>query len=129
MQSLAYSMSGDDQRRIAFCSTHKIVFANSYPLTLAPDPSMRFNLPEFTIAMARKFGAPIPQLLTYVGTTVRSEGRSQKVRVDQYGNGVASAPGVKGGHVSAAHNRINFDTMTQVVNSGVTAKGNPFQYL
>ena len=31
----------------------------------------------------------------YVGTTIRSEGKSQKVRVDQYGNGVASAPGVK----------------------------------
>ena len=119
-------MSGDDQRRIAFCSTHYNAFANSFsfPLTLAPDSSMRFNLPEFTFAMARKFGAPIPKLLPYVGTTVRSEGRSQKVRVDQYGNGVASAPGVKGGHVSAAHNWINFDTMTQELNSGVTAKGN-----
>ena len=41
MQSLAYSMSGDDQRRIAFCSTYNNVFANSFPLTLAPDPSMR----------------------------------------------------------------------------------------
>ena len=81
VQSLAYSMSGDDQRRIAFCSTHNNVFANSFPLTLAPDPSLRFSLPEFTVAMARKFGAPIPQLLPYVGTTVRSEGRSQKVRV------------------------------------------------
>ncbi len=34
------------------------------------------------------------------------------------------APGVLGGHVSAAHNLINFDTMTQVLNSGVTANGN-----
>ncbi len=84
-------MSGDDQRRIAFCSTDNnvFVFANSFPLTLAPDLSMRFNLPEFTVAMARKLGAPIPQLLPYVGTTVRSEGRSQEVRVDQYGDGVA----------------------------------------
>ena len=41
-----------------------------------------------------------------------------------HGNGVASAPGVKGGHVSAAHNWIIFDTMTQVLNSGMTAKGN-----
>ena len=67
VQSLAYSMSGDDQRRIAFCSTHNNapgnVFANSFPLTLAPDPSLRFNLSEFTVAMARKLGAPIPQLL------------------------------------------------------------------
>ena len=79
---------------------------------------MRFNLPEFTVAMARKFGAPIPKLLPYVGTTVRSEERSQKVRVDQYSSGVASAPG---GHVSAVHNWINFDAMTQVLNSGVLA--------
>ena len=55
---------------------------------------------------------------------IRRQIRSQKVQVDQYGNGVASVPGVKGGHVSAAHNWINFDTMTQVVNSGVMAKGN-----
>ena len=46
------------------------------------------------------------------------------MRVDHYGNGVASAPVVKGGHVSAAHNWINFDTMTQVLKSGVPAKGN-----
>ena len=52
--------------------------------------------------LEREFGAPIPQQLPYVGTTVRSEGKAQKVRVYQYGNGVASAPGVKGGHVSAA---------------------------
>ncbi len=29
--SLAYWMSGDDQRRIAFCSTHNNVFANHFP--------------------------------------------------------------------------------------------------
>ncbi len=127
MQSLAYSMSGDDQRRIAFCSTHNNVFANSFPLTLAPDPSMRFNLPGTCvhIAMARKLGAPIPQLLPYVGTTVRSEGRSQKVRVDQYGNGVASAPGVKGGHVSAARAQLDqlrhYDSGTKFRSDG---KGN-----
>ena len=46
------------------------------------------------------------------------------MRVDQYDHGVASAPGVIGGHVSTAHNWINFDTMTQVLNSGVTANGN-----
>ena len=74
-------------------------------MTLAPDSLKRFNLPEFAVAMARKLGAPIPQLLPYVGTTV---GRSQKVQVDQFGNEVASAPEVKGGHMSAAHNWINF---------------------
>ena len=73
VQNLAYSMSGDDQRRIVFCSTHNNVLANSFPLTLAPDPSMRLNLPEFTVAIARKLGAPIPRLLPYVGTTIRFE--------------------------------------------------------
>ena len=67
---------------------------------------MRLNLQEFTVAIARKFGAPTPQLLAHVGATVRSEGKSHKVSVDQFGNGVASAPGVKGGYVTVAHNFI-----------------------
>ncbi len=46
------------------------------------------------------------------------------MRVDQYGNGVASATEIKGGHVSAAHNWINFDIMTQVLKSGVTTMRN-----
>ena len=127
VQSLADSMSGDDQRRITFCSTHNNAFANSFPLALAPEPSLRFNREEFTVAMARKLGAAIPQLLTYVGTTVRSEGRSHKVRVDKFGNSVASAPGVKGGYVTVAHNMIQRDAMKQVAISGVPVKGDsPF---
>ena len=72
------------------------------------------------MAIARKFGAPIPQLLAHVG--VRSEVKSHKVRVDQFGNGVASAPGVKGSYVTVAR-----DAMKQVSISGVPVKGdNPF---
>ena len=56
VQSLASSMSGDDQRKITFCSTHDNAFANSFPLALAPEPSIRFNRQEFTVAMARKLG-------------------------------------------------------------------------
>ena len=127
VQSLTNSLSGDDQRRIAFCSTHNNPFANSFPLALAPEQSMRFSLQEFTVAMARKLGAAIPQLLPFVGTTVRSEGKSHKVRVDKFGNGVASAPGVKGGYVTDAHNWIQRDAMKQVSNSGVSVKGDsPF---
>jgi hypothetical protein len=127
VQSFVDSMTGDDQRRIAFCSTHNNPFANSFPLALAPEPSMQFSTQEFTVALARKFGAAIPQLLSYVGTTVRSEGKSHKVRVDQFGNGVASAPGVKGGYVTEAHNWIQRDAMKQVSNSGVPVKGDsPF---
>ena len=111
---------------ITFCSTHDNAFANSFPLALAPEPSIRFNRQEFTVAIARKFGLPIPQLLA-VGATVRSEGRSHKVRVDQFGNGVAAAPGVKGGYVTVAHNLIQRDAMKQVARSGVPVKGeNPF---
>ena len=72
---------------------HNNPFANSFPLALAPEQLMRFSLQEFTVAMARKIGAAIPpQLLPFVGTTVRYEGKSHKVRVDQFGSG-ASAPG------------------------------------
>ncbi len=35
-----------------------------------------------------------PRLLIYVKATVRSKGKSQKVRLDQCGHGVASAPRV-----------------------------------
>ena len=127
VQSLADSMSGDDQRRITFCSTHNNSFANSFPLALAPETSMRFSLQEFVVAMARKLGAPIPQLLAFVGTTIRSEGKSHKVRVDQFGNGVASAPGVRGGYVTTAHNWIQRDAMKQVAISGVPVMGDsPF---
>ena len=83
---------------------------------------MRFSLQEFTVAMARKLGAAIPQLLPFVGTTVRSEGKSHKVCVDKFGNGVASAPGVKGGYVTDAHNWIQRDAMKQVSNSGISVK-------
>jgi hypothetical protein len=76
VQSLTNLLSGDDQRRIAFCSTHNNPFANSFPLALAPEQSMRFSLQEFTVAMARKLGVAIPQLLPFVGTTVRAEGKS-----------------------------------------------------
>ena len=72
-------------------------------------------------------------------STVRPEDRSQKVRVDRYVNdGMESHQyqglyyqyqRIKGGskrwpseYVSAAHNWISLDNMTQVVNSGVTAK-------
>ena len=96
-------------------------------MALAPEPSIRFNRQEFTVAIARKFGLPIPLLLSHLGTTVRSEGRSHKVRVDQFGNGVAAAPGVKGGYVTVAHNLVQRDAMKQVAISGVPAKGdNPF---
>ena len=38
------------------------------------------------------------------------------MRVDQFGNGVASATGVKGGYVTEAHNWIQRDTMKEVSN-------------
>ena len=75
---------------------------------------MRFNRQEFTVAMARKLGLPIPLLLSHVGATVRSEGRSNKVRVDQFGDGVAAAPSVKGGYVTVSHNLVQRDAMKQV---------------
>lgn len=40
---------------------------------------------------------------------------------------MVSRPGLKGGHVSAAHNRIDFGTMALVCISGVTEQ--PSQYV
>ena len=57
---------------------------------------------------------------------MRRDGPSPKQVVATMRCHGAPNPGPKEvyGYVSAAHNWINFDTMTQVLNSGVTAKGN-----
>ena len=111
---------------MSFCSTHDNAFANSNPLALTPEPSMRV---EFTVAVTRNFGLPIPQLFAHVWATVRTEGRSQ-VRVDQVGNGVASAPSAKGGYVTVAQfdpTWFNEASCNLGTSSTVMVKGyNPF---
>ena len=95
-----------------------------FPLALAPDESRRFNRFEFIVAIARKLGLPIPLLLPYVGTTIKAEGGSPRVQVDPFGNGITTATGVKGGHVTVMHNAIVHESMCAVKSSGgVPVKG------
>ena len=116
-------ISGDDQRRCAFEAASGNKFANAFPLALAPEANTRFSRFEFTVAIARKLGLPIPLLLPYVGTSIRAEGGSPRVQVDPFGNGITAATGVKGGHVTQMHNAIVNASMTAVKSSGVPAKG------
>ena len=83
-------------------------------MALAPDESRRFNRFEFSVAIARKMGLPIPLILPYVGTTIKAEGGSPRVLVDPFGNGITTATGVKGGHVTIMHNAIVHESMCAV---------------
>jgi len=59
----------------------------------------------------------------YVGTRVRTNGRSLPTAVDRYGNGVASAPGVSGDHFRKNHDRLLRPVMQAVADSGIAATG------
>ena len=116
-------MTGDDQRRRAFAASIDNKFANAFPNSLAPDESQRFNGFEFPVAMARKLGMPIPIILPYIGTKIKTEGGSPTVVVDPFGNGITAATGVKGGHVTEMHNAFCRALMGSAKSAGVPVKG------
>ena len=116
-------LRGDDQRRLAFEAASDDAFANAFPLALAPDEHFRFNRFEFITGISRKLGLPIPLLLPYVGTRIKTEGASHPSFVDQFGNGIASATGTKGDHPRTMHNHLLHTAMLAVKSSGVPAKG------
>jgi hypothetical protein len=116
-------MTGDDQRGRAFTAAVGNKFANAFPSSLAPDENNRFNLFEFPVGIARKLGLGIPILLPYVGTRIKTEGDSMPVLVDPFGNGITSATGVRGGHVTEMHNAFSRALMSTVKSAGVSVKG------
>ena len=116
-------LPADDQRAISFLRTHDNKFANAFPLAFPQDIYSRFGNSEFTIAIARKFGLPIPMLGPYVGTRVRASGRSVPTIVDRFGNGVAAAPGVPGDHHRKNHDRLLRPLMQAAADSGISATG------
>jgi hypothetical protein len=77
-------LAGDDQRRHAFLSSHENKFANAFPLAFASDLSLRFNSFEFSTAIARKLGLPIPLLASHVGANIKTESGSARATVDPY---------------------------------------------
>ena len=100
-------LAGEDQRKLAFIAAEGNKYANAFPLALAPIESARFNNSEFTVAIARKLGLPIPCLLRHVGTFIKTEKGSQRVRVDPHDNNITTATGVKGGLVTVMHNAFS----------------------
>ena len=89
----AGTLTKDDQRGLAFLSTHDNSFADAFPLAVTgSDPNDAFSPREFQVAI--KLGVPIDILLPYVNSTVRANENSYRTTVDPYGNGVASATGV-----------------------------------
>ena len=117
------SLAGDDQRRVAFLSSHDNKFANAFPLALAPDPLLRFNSFEFSTAIARKLGLPIPLLASHIGANIKTEGGSARATVDPYGNSVAAAPGVLGGYTKQMHDFLQRHMMMAAKRAGIPVKG------
>jgi hypothetical protein len=116
-------LAGDDQRRLAFLSSHNNKFANAFPLALAPDKLWRFNAFEFSTSIARKLGLPVPLLASHIGASIKTEGRSARATVDPYGNGVAGAPGVKGGHTRDMHDGFQRFLVMAAKKAGISVKG------
>ena len=121
----AGTLTKDDQRGLAFLSTHDNSFANAFPLALTgSDPNDAFSpRREFQVAIARKLGLPIDILLPCVNSTVRANENSCRTTVDPHGNGVASATGVPGDHVRRFHDRIVSEIVSLARAAGIYAKG------
>jgi hypothetical protein len=121
--SMQELLAGDDQRRLTFLSSHDNKFANAFPLAFAPGPLLRFNLLEFSAAIARKLGLPIPLLASHIGANIKTEGRSARATVDPYGNSVAAAPGVLGGCTKQMHNIFQRHIIMAAKRAGIPVKG------
>jgi hypothetical protein len=66
----AEAMPRDDPRAEAFLCGWQCPFANRFPLTISSE--VRLTSGEFTTALCRKMGLPVPLLLTAVGVQVKS---------------------------------------------------------
>ena len=113
----ANSLPQDDHRASTFLASINNPYANSFPNSIVASDLKMSNM-EYQVAFARKLGLPISILCPYVGTIVRASGNSARTHVDVFGDGVASAPGVKGDHFRRFHDRC----VTLVVNFLNSAK-------
>ena len=87
---------------------------NSFSVAWAPEQSMAAFKPSRVYSCDDlKTRCSDSSAVAFVDTTVTYDGKSRKVRVHQFRNGVASAPGVKGGYVTDAINWIQLHTIKQ----------------
>ena len=92
-------------------------------MAFASDLLLRFNSFEFSTAIARKLGLPIPLLASHVGANIKTEGGSARATVDPYGNSVAAAPGVLGGYTKQMHDTFQRYIMMAAKRAGIPVKG------
>ena len=62
-------------------------------------------------------------LASHIGVSIKTEGRSAHAIVDPYGNGVAGAPGVKGGHTRDMHDAFQRSIVMAAKKAGISVKG------
>ena len=101
LKQRAEAMPRDDPRAEAFLCGWQCPFANRFPLTISPE--VRLTSGEFTTALGRKMGLPVPLLLSAVGVQLSNNANSAKKVGDAYGHAYTTVTGAKGDHVRTLH--------------------------
>ena len=117
----AEAMPRDDPRAEALLCGGHCPFANQFPLTIAQH--LRFTSGEFTTALNRKLGLPIPQLRTAVGMPLSNNTNSARKVGDAYGHAYTTVTGASGDHVRTLHDTILAYVFDDLDNAGIPFKG------
>ena len=82
-----------------------------------------FTSGEFTTALNRKLGLPIPQLRTAVGMPLSNNTNSARKVGDACGHAYTTVQGASGDHVRTIHDTILAYVFDYFVNAGIPFKG------
>ena len=107
LKQRAEAMPRDDPRAEAFLCGWQCPFANRFPLTISSE--VRLTSGEFTTALCRKLGLPVPLLLTAVGVPLSNNANSAKKVGDAHGHAYTAVTGATGDHARTLHDTILFD--------------------
>jgi hypothetical protein len=107
-------------KKLKFLHTWKRPFVNRFPLAISSE--LRFTSGEFTTALCRKLGLPIPQLLTAIGTPLSNNANSAKKVGDALGHAYATVTGATGDHVRRHHDTILAHLCDSVGSVGIPYK-------
>jgi hypothetical protein len=121
LKQRAEAMPRDDPRAEAFLCGWQCPFANRFPLTISSE--VRLTSGEFTTALCRKMGLPVPLLLTAVGVQLSNNANSAKKVGDAYGHAYTTVTGAKGDHVRTLHDTILAYLIESVASAGIPHKG------
>ncbi len=83
------------------------------------ESELRLTPGEFTTALCRKLGLPVPLLLTAVGVQLSNNASSAKKVGDAYGHAYTTVTGAKGDHVRTLHDTTLAFLIESVASAGI----------